>query len=90
MALKISTNYQMFDDRTGKHYCIQVVDYDGTSTTVNIPEGAMDGVVLCSTASVTKPSVSVSAANALATLAAGGDVETYVLVTLHVGNAAGL
>ena len=90
MALKISTNYNVYDDRTGRHYCVQTVSYDGTSTTVNVPEGVMDGVVLCSTSGVTKPSVSVSSSTSLATLAAGGDTETYQLVTLHVGNAAGL
>ena len=91
MALKISTNYNMFDDRTGRHYCIQTVDYDGTSTTVNIPEGPIDGAVLSLDPSGnTEPTVTVSNSTLLATLAAGGTSGTYFLVTLHVGSAAGL
>lgn len=90
MALLISTNHQMFDDRTGRHYCVQTVAYDGTETTVNVPEGPVDSVILCADTTVTKPTVTVSSSTLLATLAAGGTPATLLLVTLHIGNAAGL
>ena len=90
MALQISTNHHVFDDKSGRHYVVQAISYDGTSTTVDLAEGPVDAVVLTSNASATKPTVTTSQSTLLATLAAGGTPGTYFLVSLHVGNAANL
>ena len=92
MAAIVPTDFRIWDDRSGNHFCVAKITYDPTLTThvITLPFGIVSAAVLVPTSGHTAAAATIAqtATGSTVSLDNAGTAGVVYVVSRHVGNAA--